>query len=242
MLSSPESANFGSLAKGNAKSNRISNSPISPGHRRNVSDAPIIKLSRPPVRAKAWKRQSQQAPVSLPSIPFTSAEWKKAIAEIKQHHVTRRYRACSARCNEILTNIKNPVSKLCRISPGLTYSGLTANLVGGRTGIPDIYQFLRRNFTRDVCQVSCNCLTLQDQSFTASPRSLRARIHTYTDRRRDRSIKIEIPFCSINVTKPTLTIRICVISRVDSRCRPHDTNLLLVTKVEPTTARVPHQA
>lgn len=84
--------------------------PLSPGlHKRNQSDTPIIKLSRPPVRS-SMKRQSQQLPASLPQIPYSSAEWKRAISEIKRYHVTRRYRACSARCNEILTNIKNIVS------------------------------------------------------------------------------------------------------------------------------------
>lgn len=56
------------------------------------------------------KRQSQQLPASLPQIPYSSTEWKRAISEIKRYHVTRRYRACSARCNEILTNIKSIVS------------------------------------------------------------------------------------------------------------------------------------
>lgn len=58
------------------------------------------------------RRQSQQLPVSLPDIPFSSAEWKKAITEIKQYHVARRFRACSARCNEILTNVKDIVRTL----------------------------------------------------------------------------------------------------------------------------------
>jgi hypothetical protein len=78
-------------------------------HKRNVSDAtPVIKLSRPPVRTP--KRHSHQVPASLPVLPFTSAEWKRAITEIKKCYVTRRYRACSARCNEILTNTKDLVS------------------------------------------------------------------------------------------------------------------------------------
>ncbi|KAG8164854.1 hypothetical protein KVR01_005129 [Diaporthe batatas] len=81
-------------------------SPTSPAHKRNASDVtPMIKLSRPPVRTP--KRLSQQVPASLPVLPFTSAEWKRAIAEIKKCYVTRRYRACSARCNEILTNTKD---------------------------------------------------------------------------------------------------------------------------------------
>lgn len=125
MLSSPghEATSFGSRSsvifpsdhsssKLGGSNKRVSVSPpVSPAHKRNFSDVtPIIKLSRPPVRTPKMRRQSQQIPASLPTIPFSSAEWKKAIAEIKQYHVTRRFRACSARCNEILTNIKNIVS------------------------------------------------------------------------------------------------------------------------------------
>ncbi|ROW14843.1 hypothetical protein VPNG_03806 [Cytospora leucostoma] len=78
----------------------------SPAHKRNASDiTPIIRRSGPPVRA--MKRQSQQTPTSLPVLPYTQAEWKKAIVEIKRFYITGRHRACSARCNEILTNTKN---------------------------------------------------------------------------------------------------------------------------------------
>lgn len=93
-------------------------SPASPAHKRNASDVtPMIKLSRPPVRTT--KRHSQQVPASLPVLPFTSAEWKRAITEIKKCYVTRRYRACSARCNEILTNTKDLVS--CTFLYAATY-------------------------------------------------------------------------------------------------------------------------
>ncbi|KAK7744137.1 hypothetical protein SLS53_003658 [Cytospora paraplurivora] len=57
------------------------------------------------------KRQSQQTPTSLPVLPYTQAEWKKAIVEIKRFYITGRHRACSARCNEILTNTKD-ISKV----------------------------------------------------------------------------------------------------------------------------------
>ncbi|KUI60398.1 hypothetical protein VP1G_07597 [Cytospora mali] len=84
--------------------------PATPAHKRNASDiTPMIKVSRPPVRT--MKRQSQQVPASLPVLPYTQAEWKKAITEIKRYHITRRHRACSARCSEILTNTKD-ISKV----------------------------------------------------------------------------------------------------------------------------------
>ncbi|KAB5551153.1 hypothetical protein GE09DRAFT_163079 [Coniochaeta sp. 2T2.1] len=47
-------------------------------------------------------------PANLPSIPVTPAEWKQAITEVKQQHLNKRYRACSARCAEILDNLKDP--------------------------------------------------------------------------------------------------------------------------------------
>lgn len=129
MLSSPDStAGFGSrssvifpsgLSPIQPRSNRRASlsPPASPAHKRNYSDiTPMIKLSRPPVRT-SMKRQSQQVPASLPVLPYSSAEWKKAIAEVKRYHVTRRFRACSARCNEILTNVRDTVSTLCCAHP-----------------------------------------------------------------------------------------------------------------------------
>ncbi|KAK4173582.1 hypothetical protein QBC36DRAFT_54882 [Triangularia setosa] len=58
-------------------------------------------------RPKLVKRFSLPAPVPLPMIPYSPAEWKKAIADIKRHHIEKRYRACSARCVEILSAIKD---------------------------------------------------------------------------------------------------------------------------------------
>lgn len=112
-MRSPMRFNFAPAAApaaADTRSNTRNNTNTNTIHKRNQSDmTPIIKLSRPPVRS-SMKRQSQQLPASLPQIPYGSAEWKRAISEIKRYHVTRRYRACSARCNEILTNIKNIVS------------------------------------------------------------------------------------------------------------------------------------
>lgn len=58
------------------------------------------------------KRLSQQAPTPLPVLPYTAADWSKAVAEVKRQYVNRRYRPCSVRCSEILDNIKNEVSLL----------------------------------------------------------------------------------------------------------------------------------
>ncbi|ROW11162.1 hypothetical protein VMCG_00996 [Cytospora schulzeri] len=79
--------------------------PTTLAHKRNASDITPMTRSRPPIRV--MKRQSQQVPASLPVLPYTPAEWKKAIVEIKRFHITKRHRACSARCSEILTNTKD---------------------------------------------------------------------------------------------------------------------------------------
>ncbi|KAI5867058.1 hypothetical protein GGS23DRAFT_303744 [Durotheca rogersii] len=67
-------------------------------HRRQQS-LPSIRTAR---------RGSLTPPTALPIIPFTSMEWKKAIDEVKRKYLNRKYRACSARCCEILDNLKDP--------------------------------------------------------------------------------------------------------------------------------------
>ncbi|GKT75869.1 hypothetical protein ColTof4_08292 [Colletotrichum tofieldiae] len=39
-------------------------------------------------------------------LPYTSAEWIKAVSEVKRQYLNRKYRPCSLRCCEILDNIK----------------------------------------------------------------------------------------------------------------------------------------
>lgn len=137
MLSPSLTESFGSgpsrttvILPGGQYTNPSAASSTTPAHKRNASDVtPMIKLSRPPV--KTTKRHSQQVPASLPVLPFTSAEWKKAITEIKKCYVTRRYRACSARCNEILTNSKDLVSFLVQCAPRVVITLLTSSVVKG---------------------------------------------------------------------------------------------------------------
>lgn len=40
-------------------------------------------------------------------LPYTQAEWRKTIAEVKRKYFSKRYRACSARCVEVLEGIKD---------------------------------------------------------------------------------------------------------------------------------------
>lgn len=56
------------------------------------------------------RRLSLQTQSPLPILPKTLAEWNKAVAEVKRNYINRRYRPCSARCCEILDNVKDTVS------------------------------------------------------------------------------------------------------------------------------------
>lgn len=67
--------------------------------------------SYPPILpSRAKTRPAGNPPVAskakLPIVPYTSEEWKQTIAEVKRQHTNRRYRACFARCSEILKSIK----------------------------------------------------------------------------------------------------------------------------------------
>lgn len=73
--------------------------------------------SQPRLRQTAMKRPSFQTPAPLPVLPYTPAEWKKTVAEVKRQHLMRRYRACSERCSEILDNLKDTVSFALGVQP-----------------------------------------------------------------------------------------------------------------------------
>lgn len=40
-------------------------------------------------------------------MPYTADEWKKTLGEVKQKYLNRKYRTCSAKCCEILDNLKD---------------------------------------------------------------------------------------------------------------------------------------
>ncbi|KAI2465067.1 hypothetical protein F4781DRAFT_425082 [Annulohypoxylon bovei var. microspora] len=71
--------------------------PSSLVHRRQQS-LPSLRTQR---------RSSLALPAVLPIIPFTSGEWKNAMDDVKRKYLNRKYRACSARCCEILENVKD---------------------------------------------------------------------------------------------------------------------------------------
>ncbi|KAK1847492.1 hypothetical protein CCHR01_09893 [Colletotrichum chrysophilum] len=60
-----------------------------------------------PSKSRMSRRSLSQAPVSLPVLPYTSAEWSKAVSDVKRQYLNRKYRPCSMRCCEILDNLKD---------------------------------------------------------------------------------------------------------------------------------------
>uniref|UniRef100_L2G439 Uncharacterized protein n=1 Tax=Colletotrichum fructicola (strain Nara gc5) TaxID=1213859 RepID=L2G439_COLFN len=60
-----------------------------------------------PSKSRMSRRSLSQAPVSLPVLPYTSAEWSKAVSDVKRQYLSRKYRPCSMRCCEILDNLKD---------------------------------------------------------------------------------------------------------------------------------------
>ncbi|ETS87056.1 hypothetical protein PFICI_00884 [Pestalotiopsis fici W106-1] len=71
--------------------------PSSMGHRRQQS-VPM---------GKAAARLSITTPASPANVPETQEDWRDAINEVKRKYISRKYRTCSARCSEILDNLKD---------------------------------------------------------------------------------------------------------------------------------------
>ncbi|KAM0332149.1 hypothetical protein ACHAQA_002423 [Verticillium albo-atrum] len=105
MLHAPSAGSRGSVLfnSGTSAFPLSSPPPTQTAHKRMGSlDA---AAARP--KARGPKRLSLQAPASLPVLPYTTAEWNKAVAEVKRQYSNRQYRTCSARCCEILDNFKD---------------------------------------------------------------------------------------------------------------------------------------
>lgn len=58
-------------------------------------------------RPRLPKRLSLPIPVATPELPYTQADWKRTISQVKRQYFTKRYRACSARCLEVLDGVKD---------------------------------------------------------------------------------------------------------------------------------------
>ncbi|KAF3012360.1 hypothetical protein E8E14_006831 [Neopestalotiopsis sp. 37M] len=71
--------------------------PSSMGHRRQQS-VPL---------GKSAARLSIATPACPANVPETPEDWRNAINEVKRKYISRKYRTCSARCSEILDNLKD---------------------------------------------------------------------------------------------------------------------------------------
>jgi hypothetical protein len=67
------------------------------GHQRQHS-LPLFKPTKP---------LSILTPASVHTLPETPDDWRKAISEVKRKYASRKYRTCSARCCEILDNLRD---------------------------------------------------------------------------------------------------------------------------------------
>lgn len=91
---------------------------------------------------KQSKRPSPQSLVSLKTIPYTAAEWKRVLAEVQRDYSNNRYRSCSSRCVEILDNVNGRV-RSCPAN--LLINGYLTSSAGFHTaGIHYLLAFLRR--------------------------------------------------------------------------------------------------
>jgi hypothetical protein len=113
MLGSGSSSSSGSRASYIAPSQTGSRaSYIAPSQtiRRRQSALPASTSPTTPTyaaRPKFPKRLSLPTPVTISMLPYTQAEWRKTIGEVKRKYFGKRYRACSARCLEVLDGIKD---------------------------------------------------------------------------------------------------------------------------------------
>lgn len=97
-----------------ARSSVIAPSPQSASSEENspeqLSSPPLPGTQYAPAAFHRLTRRFSTTPSTLPMLPYTQAEWVRAVSEVKRLHLHRRYRPCSARCSAILDNIKDTVS------------------------------------------------------------------------------------------------------------------------------------
>lgn len=93
--------------------------PESPSKRYSVflpeGDHVLRRLSSMQPRPAPLRRSSRQASLTpLYILPSSAAEWKAALSDIKRAYLSKKYRQCSDRCNDILNNAKDLVRDCCR--------------------------------------------------------------------------------------------------------------------------------
>ncbi|KAK8050685.1 hypothetical protein PG994_012415 [Apiospora phragmitis] len=77
-----------------------SSNPLPPAHRR--------QHSLPVGPTRSYRRPSIATSVpQITVLPYTADEWKKTLSEVKQKYLNRKYRSCSAKCCEILDNLRD---------------------------------------------------------------------------------------------------------------------------------------
>lgn len=70
------------------------------------------KGEQPESKEGKEKRERPGPVTDLVIYPTTNAEWRIVMEEITQLHRKQQYKQCSARCLQILENVKDPVSFL----------------------------------------------------------------------------------------------------------------------------------
>lgn len=103
---------LGSGSRTGSRTSYIAPPSSQPALRRQSTGGATLSSTSPTtptyaVRPKPPKRLSLPAPAAIPVLPYTKAEWRKTIAEVKRKYFGKRYRACSARCIEVLEGIKD---------------------------------------------------------------------------------------------------------------------------------------
>ncbi|KAK3383152.1 hypothetical protein B0T24DRAFT_36732 [Lasiosphaeria ovina] len=90
------------LASGNRTSYVSPQTPLS-----QQSNTTTTTMTQQMARSKHARRSSRTLSVSLAALPYTQSDWRRTISDIKRQHLTKMYRACWTRCNEILDSISD---------------------------------------------------------------------------------------------------------------------------------------
>lgn len=86
-------------------------SPIFPARSSSLAAflLPEEQLPPPPPPLRAAKRNRPGPVTELTILPYSRQDWEKVMEEVKLSYARGQYKHCSARCKQVLTNIKDPV-------------------------------------------------------------------------------------------------------------------------------------